>query len=463
MAKNKKIVRYRKPFHLNIGLIIFSIISIYMMFYIYSYFTSTHISVYEIIHGTIAVNNSYTGLALRSEEIIKAEYSGEINYYRRDASKAGVGDLVYSIDSEGTISSQILLAGEDSSGLNEESLYNLEKSISEFANSYQSESFYQVYTFKNDLNAEISESLNIGALNSITDAVSAAENNATFHKGTSPKDSIIVYYTDGFETITPDNFTSEMFDASVYSKKNLKEQTRVEAGDPVCKLITDENWNLIIPIGKDTQKQLEKSSTVQIRFKKDNTVARTSFTILEKDGNPYLNLALSHSMIRFATDRYIEVELLFDEERGLKIPNSSITSKDFFTVPMEYFQKGNNSNEEGIILRKTDKNGKFTDSFITPDIYFATEYSYYVDGEELSDGDIILKPNSDETYTIHETAKLDGVYCINKGYAIFRKIDIIYQNEEYSIIRNGTAYGVSLYDHIALEGNSITENVLINN
>ena len=463
MAKNKKIVRYRKPFHLNIGLIIFGIISIYILFYIYSFFTSTPISVYEVIHGTIAVNNSYTGLALRSEEIVTAEYSGEINYYRRDASKAGVGDLIYSIDSDGAIADQILSAGEDSSVLSEESLYDLEKNISEYSNSYQPESFYQVYNFKNDLNAKISESLNMGALNSITDAVSAAENNSTFHKGTSPKDSIVVYYIDGFENVTTGDFTPEMFDASIYNKENLKDRLKVDAGDPVCKLITDEDWHLIIPIGEDIQKRLEEVSTVRIRFKKDNTIARVPFTILEKEGNPYLILSLSHSMIRFATDRYIEVELLFEEETGLKIPNSAITTKDFFTIPMEYFQKGNDSNADGIVIRKTDKNGKHTDSFVTPNIYFATEYSYYVDGEELSDGDIVLKPNSDETYTIHETAKLEGSYCINKGYAVFRKIDVIYQNAEYAIIRNGTEYGVSLYDHIALESNSIEENVIISN
>ncbi len=80
----------------------------------------------------------------------------------------------------------------------------------------------------------------------------------------------------------------------------------------------------------------------------------------------------------------------------------------------------------------------------------------------MSDGDIILKPNSKETYTIHETAKLDGVYCINKGYAVFRHIDVIYQSDEYSIIRNGTDYGISLYDHIALDGSTIIENAVVN-
>ena len=233
-------------------------------------------------------------------------------------------------------------------------------------------------------------------------------------------------------------------------------------GEAACKLITDENWEIVFAVTEEKAKQMEGASTVRIRFKKDNTVTRVPFTITERDGEFYMILSLSHSMIRFAADRYIELELLFEEETGLKIPNSAITTKDFYTVPMEYFQKGNNSNEEGIMIRKTDKNGKTEDSFVTPNIYFATEYSYYVDGEELTDGIEVLKPNSDQTYTIHETAKLEGIYCINKGYAVFRRIDVIYQTEEYAIIRSGTEYGVSLYDHIALDGSTVTENVIIN-
>lgn len=463
MAKNKKIVRYRRPFRINIGLIIFGIIFIYIMFYVYSYFTTTHTSVYEVVHGTIAVNNSYTGLALRSEELITADRSGDINYYLKDATKAGTGDLIYSIDSDGSISGQINLASEDAASLSEESLADLEKKISEYAGSYRPESFYHVYTFKNDLNAEISEALSMEALNSITNAVAAAENQSTFHKGTSPRDGIVVYYTDGFESVTPEKFTPEMFQPSSYDKINLKNQRKVETGKAVYKLITDENWNLIIPVSGDTKRQLSDASSIRIKFKKDDTIVRASFTSEEKDGMNYLVLSLSDSMIRFATDRYVEVELLLDEEKGLKIPNSAIAKKDFFTVPMEYFQKGNNSSEEGLMVRRTEKNGAVTDSFVTTNIYFATEYAYYVDEENLQDGDVVLKPNSSDTYTIHETAKLEGIFCINKGYAVFRQIDVIYQNAEYSIIRSGTEYGVSLYDHIALNGSAVTDNVIIKN
>ena len=57
--------------------------------------------------------------------------------------------------------------------------------------------------------------------------------------------------------------------------------------------------------------------------------------------------------------------------------------------------------------------------------------------------------------------KLTGVYNINKGYAVFKQIDILAQNNKYTIVDTGTSYGVALYDHIALDGSKIKENQLV--
>ena len=57
-------------------------------------------------------------------------------------------------------------------------------------------------------------------------------------------------------------------------------------------------------------------------------------------------------------------------------------------------------------------------------------------------------------------SSLIGVYNINKGYAVFKQINIIYENEEYAIIETKTSYGISLYDHIALDASEIKENQL---
>ena len=40
-------------------------------------------------------------------------------------------------------------------------------------------------------------------------------------------------------------------------------------------------------------------------------------------------------------------------------------------------------------------------------------------------------------------------------------IDILAQNNKYTIVDTGTSYGVALYDHIALDGSKIKENQLV--
>ncbi len=63
--RKRKIVPYRRRFHLNIGIIIFAFVFIYFVIYLISYLTQNNIAVYEVQYGQIAKNKSYTGLVLR--------------------------------------------------------------------------------------------------------------------------------------------------------------------------------------------------------------------------------------------------------------------------------------------------------------------------------------------------------------------------------------------------------------
>ena len=98
MAETKKIVKYRKPFHLNIEIVIFVIILVYILFYVFSYFTEKHIGIYEVTQGTIAENNTYTGLIVRSESVYTSDYSGTFNYYIADNAQAGWNNIICSVD-----------------------------------------------------------------------------------------------------------------------------------------------------------------------------------------------------------------------------------------------------------------------------------------------------------------------------------------------------------------------------
>ena len=81
----------------------------------------------------------------------------------------------------------------------------------------------------------------------------------------------------------------------------------------------------------------------------------------------------------------------------------------------------------------------------------------------LNAGDILYKTDSQETFTVSKRATLIGVYNVNKGYADFKQINILYQNEEYSIVKANTQYGLNVYDYIVLDGSAVSDDQIITN
>ena len=86
-----------------------------------------------------------------------------------------------------------------------------------------------------------------------------------------------------------------------------------------------------------------------------------------------------------------------------------------------------------------------------------TTYTYYVDKGAFKEGDAIVNQETGERYIIGETDTLEGVYCINKGYAVFRRIEVLDQNEEYAIVSRNTTYGLYRYDHIVKNADKVKE------
>ena len=74
---------------------------------------------------------------------------------------------------------------------------------------------------------------------------------------------------------------------------------------------------------------------------------------------------------------------------------------------------------------------------------------------------MIVKPDSSDTYTIDTQQPLKGVYNINKGYAIFKKVSILCESDEYYIVQKGDSYGLSNYDHIVQNGAGVSSDDVV--
>ena len=114
--------------------------------------------------------------------------------------------------------------------------------------------------------------------------------------------------------------------------------------------------------------------------------------------------------------------------------------KEFFLIDEDFVSMDENTGTQGVIRQCYLENGNISSEFVETDAYSydETEGVYYMDTSVLKAGDVLYKTDSQDTYTVSKRATLIGVYNVNKGYADFKQINILYQNDEY-IVLDGSA------------------------
>lgn len=462
---NHKVVKMRKPLNLNIGMLIFIAILFYVIICIFMYFRTNHIVRYEVKEGSLATDNIYRGVVLRTENIVTLNTAGYVNYYAREGERVANGDLVYAVDETGRLNEYLeeLSLGENT--LTDKELSEFRSEIVNFMHGYDSHTYSNVYDFKYSLKSTVLKIANNSMLQGINN-MSGSDGVANIvNLCYAPYTGIVAYWIDGYEELSADEITSEVFDEDKYEKKQLTGNELMAAGDAVYKVSTDENWSVVIPIDKERGMELLEEDYIKVRFLKNQYEAWGKVSLLYNgDGNTYLQLSFTNSMITFVSDRFLDIELILNEKTGLKIPNSSIVEKEFFLVPEDFVSTEEKNGQNGVYRQCYLEDGTVSVEFVQMDFYSydSQEKKYYLDNSFLSPGDILHKMDSQDTFVVSERATLIGVYNVNKGYADFKQINILYQNDEYSIVKANTDYGLRVYDYIALNAETVSDDQFIN-
>ena len=97
-SDNNKISRINKPLNLNIGMIFFFVILIYRIICVVMYFTSKHITGYQVKTGSLSISNIYEGIALRDETVVTAGCAGYVNYFATEGEKVGTAYMGQKLD-----------------------------------------------------------------------------------------------------------------------------------------------------------------------------------------------------------------------------------------------------------------------------------------------------------------------------------------------------------------------------
>ena len=461
-TKSNKIKKYRKPLNLNIGMIIFGVIFIYVVVCVIMYFQSGRITRYEVMEGSLATNNIYRGVIVRDEMVIPADIAGYMNYYAREGERVSRNDLVYVMDQTGRLNEALegMAMGENT--LSDKELAEFRSEIVNFVHGFDCKNYENTYDFKYSMKNTVLKLANVGMLQNIGSLGDAAN---IVNYSYSPETGIVAYWTDGYEDLTAQDVTAAVFDSTQYKKTQLLSNSLVEQGDPAYKLSTSENWSILIQVEPERGAKLQEEGYILVRFLKNQYESWGQARLLSNaDGNTYLELSFTNSMLTFLSDRFVDVELIVEDETGLKIPVSSIVQKEFFLIPEEFVVLSGNSGRGSVVRQCYLEDGSISSDSLEIDLYnFDDETKeYYLDSSILNVGDILYKLDSQETFTVSRRATLIGVYNMNKGYADFKQINILYQNEEYAIVKSNTKYGLNVYDYIALEADKVRDDQFIN-
>ncbi len=446
----------------NLGEIIFFVIFLYMAANLITYATKTHYTFVEVEPGQIINSDTFTGIALRNESVVRASGSGYISYYVNDSEKTAKNGNVCVIENsqgqEGSASSAGVydLSTTDYSDIREQIL----RFNQNYSDSFYDETGTLNYHIGNIVNRIVS-SQHIASINT--------KNKSAYQIMTAPEYGVVSCTIDSMESLTAESVTADSFNTANYEKKQLSAGSHIEKNDPAYKLIQGDTWQIVLNPNEEQMALFKQHDNIDITFMRDNITTNADISYLENDGQTFVCLSLSKYMIRYCSERYLDINIVWEKHDGYKIPASSITSKAYYMLPKDFVVTSEDTSERGFYIQ-----GENGTEFIKPRLYSKIEESdqteeeaseisdfYYIDSDDISQGTVVIKSGSDETYTIATQSELTGVYNINEGFADFYLIGKPYAYGDYCIIEKKPGLSLSLYDHIILDAESVYEGQVI--
>ena len=227
------------------------------------------------------------------------------------------------------------------------------------------------------------------------------------------------------------------------------------AGDFLYKLVDSENWSLVFPVTAQEAAVYGSLNTLRFTFLKTGLTANAACSVINgADGSLLLKLDLTRYLVQFVTDRFTEIRIDSVGESGFKVPVSCQVTENAYLIPIEYELTGSAGNS-GFLQEITVGSTKSV-QFITPTVYMRDEEYCYVSRESVAAESVLIKPDSQDRFTVRLTQVLTGVYQVNSGYTRFCPIEIVDRNGDYLLVRKGTSGGIATYDVLLLDASRFT-------
>lgn len=470
--------RKRRPPNrgLGIGTFVYFIIFIYLIYTIFSFWLRKEINYYSAEKGFIYNAQIFDGIILRNEEIVNSEKDGRISFFVPQGDKINIGSLVCSIDTNGDFTNEIK---KNINYINNKLAYSnncnnhisIKKSLYTYAINYDNNDFKNIYELKSNLKDNLLNITQSMYINNSIDIKSLLKDKKLLESQISSnvnlvnatKSGVISYKIDGYE-----KFDISSLDCKSLFKYESEEiytakEDKVNQNKPLFKIIDNDKWYIVAKMNKGFVEYIQDKEYLKINIIDKDIIVNAKITqVIDDNKDKYILLEVDRYFNQYLNNRQVKFEVVYDEYRGIKIPQDSIIEKDFVVLPKECItQRGNSIG----VLKKTfgkEYVGGESVEFIKLKFYYKDKNNYYLpisqEGFQLND---IVVHEINGNYTLNEKKPLQGVYIINKGYTAFKLIEEIYSSDNYIIANPSTPYGIRIYDRIISKPNNIVEDTVI--
>ena len=447
----KKDVNNKKKFSVfyifRVLIVLAFIILLYIVFNFVRVFNKEEVKVYEVATGEIVNVDRHKGFIYRDESVATCMSDGYINFFVTNAERVNRGAFIYAVNDA---PSNIKLYE-----LNDKDKSSIKQNIKMYNNNISDLEFSNIYLAKDGLRELINE---INIVKQLEDRDIEKEISAK-EKGYAKYAGLISFLIDGFETAKSDDFTEELIKRYSVSKYETQKKD-VKKNDAIYKIIKSPEFVIVFDSVYDYDNYNNKDS-LRIKFVYENVTANGRIdSFIGSDGKKHFKLYITEYPEKFIDKRVVDFEIENKKVHGFKIPIKSIISKDCFVIPKNIIEKDLSTDED--MCYKFVANG--AKERVAFNISKEDDKYYYISIDDalskVKYGDVLTNRYND-IYSLNEVKKLEGVYNMNKGYAVFKNIEVIDRTNEYAIIKDNTVNGVAIYDHLALNASEINEGDLI--
>ncbi len=458
--------------HMSLTFFLFLFLLAYIAYHLLSYANARDYSSTVVEEGELVNSQVFNAFIIRDEDVYLADKTGELSMVAKQGDRVRQGMDIAGIISDSEelklLADKLGAASEDlgiDAKVDDEVIDSIRKSFKNFAinNNFKDLAYAKVYNenLKREI-AGLRDKYLVGN-SAYSDEYLRLKQayNEKIDFIRSNRSGVLSYAIDGQEDMSLENidfsYVSKLPD-SIY----VEYKGEVKEGEPIFKIINDYLWYVVMEIDDVCEKEIEELNYVEVLLGKEKiSLYGRVYKVENKGDRTYLVLEFDRMLNAFLDRRIMEVEIVHSAYSGLKIPKKAVANKEFVKIPSEYFQY---INGENVVLvekpeEKTLKAHPISVFKEEEDYIWIPRDEFLKIGKRVYIGDIKNKTN--KSFEISESQDLEGAFVINKGYADFRFVDEIYEEDGFLIVRDNTAYGLRIYDRIITDSTSADENTII--